>query len=94
MNFEWLRFITIALAVLVSIQLIMLYRKSKAKGIITFVLWFLLIIVYDIFKFIVRDDLCYYNISVIWVNLIYIYGIVMLGIAGYLFKDIKTWTQH
>lgn len=94
MNFEWLRFITMFLAVLVSIQLIMLYRKSKAKGIITFILWLLLIIIYDIFKFIVRDDLFYYNISVVWVNLIYIYGIVMLGIAGYLFKDIKTWTQH
>jgi hypothetical protein len=82
------------LAVLVSIQLIILYRKYKAKGIITFILWLLFIIIYDIFKFIVRDDLFYYNISVVLVNIIYIYGIVMLGIAGYLFRDIKTWTQH
>lgn len=94
MSYEWMRVITVMLATLTVIELLIIYKKNRVPGLIAPICWLLLIIGYDVLKFIVKSDPLYYDVSVILVNAIFVYGIVMLLVAGYLFRDIKSWHQN
>ena len=91
MGFEWMRFITILLVLVAIIQLFSFYKRIHNPGVFAPISWLVLIVAFDIFKFIVRNDLRYYNISLFWVNSIFILGIILLIVSAYLFRDIKTW---
>ncbi len=91
-DFEWTRIVTIVLATISIIQFLAFWKRTREPGVFAPVSWLSLIVIYDIFKFIVDGDPRYYTLSVIWNNGIFIYGIVLLIIGGYIFKDIKEWT--
>ena len=92
MDLEIGRFFTVILATVAVVQLLLFYRKSKEPAVIAPISWLLLIIGFDIFKYIVRDNLDYYIVSVVWTNVIFIQGIVMIIAGGYIFRDVKSWT--
>ena len=92
MDLEIGRFFTVVLATIAVVQLVLFYRKSKEPAVIAPISWLLLIIGFDIFKYIVRDDPAYYVMSVVWTNIIFIQGIMMIIAGGYIFKDVKSWT--
>jgi hypothetical protein len=91
-DYEWTRIVTVILAVIAIFQFLRFWKRTKEPGVFAPISWLLNIIFYSTFKFIVDGDLEYYNIAVVWNNIIFIHGIVMLIIGGYLFRDIKTWT--
>jgi uncharacterized protein involved in response to NO len=92
MNLEFIRVLVVILAVISIIQFLLFWKRTHEPGIFAPISWLLLLILYSVFKFIVDGDLKYYNIAVIWNNFIFIYGIILLIVGGYLFRDIKTWT--
>lgn len=93
-NIEWLRIITVAMAVVAIVQLVLFFRRTREYGVLAPIFWMLMIIAMSVFKFIVDGDPRYYNLSLILNNLIYIYGIGLLIIGGFLFRDVKSWTHR
>ncbi len=94
MDYEGLRFITVILALIGIYQLLCFYKKTRDPGVIAPISWLLNIMIYSMFKYIVRSDLHYYNISVIWVAITYWHGIIILIVTGYLFRDMKRGTHQ
>jgi hypothetical protein len=92
MGWEWLRFITVALAIIAIIQLSLFGKRTREPAVIAPISWLLLIVGYSIFKYIVGNDLDYYDASVIWLNIILVVGIVLIIAGGFVFRDIKSWT--
>lgn len=94
MSWEFARIITIGLGIVAIIQLLLFYRRTHEPGVFAPISWILLVIGYDIFKLVVQNDLKFYIASLIWVNIIYIVGIIMIIAGGFIFRDIKRWTFH
>ena len=92
MDFEWTRIITIGLATIAIIQFALFAKRTHEPGVFAPISWLANIIFYSVFKLVVDGDLEFYNIAVVWNNLIFIHGIIMLIIGGFLFRDIKEWT--
>lgn len=92
MDFEWTRILTVVLAIVATIQLYLFWKRTHEPGVLAPVFWLLNIVLYSVFKFIVDGDLRFYNFSVVWNNFIFIWGIIMLIVGGFLFRDIKSWT--
>lgn len=92
MNFEWTRIITVVLAIIATTQFLLFWKRTKEPGVFAPISWLVCIILYSVFKFIVDGDLRFYTLSVILNNFIFIYGITLLIVGGFLFRDIKSWT--
>ena len=92
MDFEWTRIITVVLAVIAIIQFLLFWKRTHEPGVFAPISWLVLIVLFSIFKFIVDGDLRFYTWSVVLNNFIFIYGIILLIIGGFLFRDLKSWT--
>ena len=92
MDFEWTRIITVVLAVIAIYQFLLFWKRTHEPGVFAPISWLVLIVLFSIFKFIVDGDLRFYTWSVVLNNFIFIYGIVLLIIGGFLFRDLKSWT--
>lgn len=94
MDFEWIRIITIVLALIAIVQFILFFRKTHEWGVFAPISWLAMIVANSVFKILVDGDLRYYNLAVLLNNLIFIYACGLLIVGGYLFRDIKSWTSH
>lgn len=93
-DFEWTRIVTVILAIVAIIQLILFFRRTHEYAVIAPIAWLAMVVANAVFKFIVDGDPKYYNAAVLINNLIFIYGIVLVIIGGFLFRDIKSWTYR
>lgn len=87
MDFEWTRLITVVLAILAIIQLSIMYNKSHNLLMFVPMSWVILVLMYEVFKFIVNGDLKYYTASVIMNSVILIQGLILLIVTMFLYKD-------
>jgi hypothetical protein len=91
---EWLRFVTIGLALLAITEWIIFFGKHKEPGAIAPITWLINALGYTIFKAIVKSDPYYYNVSVTWSNAMLIHGILLLIVAVYIYRGYKKWTYN
>lgn len=86
-TYEWTRLMPMVLSALVIIQLSIMYKKSKNLLCFVPMLWVVLVLIYEVFKYIVDGDLRYYVPSVILNSFIFITGLVLLSATLFAYKD-------
>lgn len=86
-NFEWTRIIPIVLSVLAIIQLSILYKKTHNLLCFAPMMWVVLVLIYEVFKYIVDGDLRYYDASVILNSFIFITGLILLIVTMFAYRD-------
>ena len=89
MYIEWIRLITLIIAIFTIYEYIRCYMKKRQPIYIAPVVWLLLVVGYSIFKWIVDGLPEYYNASVIWNNVILINGILLLLSFLVIFRGMK-----
>lgn len=87
LDYEWTRFIPMVLSIVAIIQLSILYKKTHNFLCFVPMAWVVLVLIYEIFKYIVDGDLQYYAASVILNSFIFITGLVLLIVTMYAYKD-------
>ena len=85
-DIEWVRFVIIAVAVIAIAFLSGLYVRKRQPIIIAGISWLLLVVLFSLFKLAVDGDLAYYNASIVFNAVIFVYGAVLLILAGWALK--------
>lgn len=86
-DYEWTRVIPMVLSVLAIIQLSIMYKRTKNFLCFVPMMWVILVLIYEVFKYIVDGDLKYYTASVILNSFIFIVGLILLIVTLFLYKD-------
>lgn len=86
-DFEWTRIIPMVLSVLAIIQLAILYNKTHNFLCFAPMAWVVLVLIYEVFKYIVDGDLRYYTASVILNSFIFITGLILLIVTLFAYRD-------
>lgn len=86
-EFEWMRIIPMVLSILAIIQLAILYKRTHNYLCFVPMAWVILVLIYEIFKYIVDGDLEYYAASVILNSFIFITGLVLLIVTMFTYRD-------
>lgn len=89
MNIEWVRLITILIALFTLVEYIRCYVRHRQPIFLAPIIWILLVVGYTIFKWVVDGLPEFYNASVIWSNVILINGILLLLSFLVVFKGMK-----
>ena len=92
MNYEWIRYITLGLALIALLQWGIFCHRHHEPAAFAPITWLINVIGYTILKIIVNGDINFYNVSVIWANVIYLQGIFLLIAAIFIFRDYRKWT--
>ena len=86
---EWIRCITIGLAIFSLVEYYIYYRKKHTPAVLAPMSWLLLVVGYSIFKWVVDGLPEYYFASVVWNNVILIQGVLLLLAFLFIFRGIK-----
>jgi hypothetical protein len=78
---EWIRGITILLTLYGIFEYLRFYVKKRQPALLAPLSWLILVLGYTIFKWVVGNDLSYYNASVIFANAVLITGVILVTAA-------------
>ena len=85
-DIEWVRILIVATSLIAIAFLSWLYMRKRQPIIIAGISWLLMVVAFSIFKLAVDGDLDYYNASIVFNAVIFVYGAILLILAGWALK--------